>query len=264
MERIAVVGAGLIGRAWAMVFARAGCSVTLWDKLPGVADAAMDADPRPPRRPPRGRAGGRGARCDRRAHHAGGDAGGVPGRRRPCAGEGAGAARREARAVRRARPAQPDGRRAGVLDQRHPGQRLHRERCRAAAAAWSRIRSTRPTWCRSWNWWARPGPVPTVVARTRALMDRVGQVPVVAMKETRGFVLNRMQAALVAEAFRLVRDGVMSVEDVDACVQRRARPALELHGPLRDHRPERARRRVGLRGALRAADGRHHRRADAL
>ena len=42
MERIAVVGAGLIGRAWAMVFARAGCSVALWDKLPGVADAAMD------------------------------------------------------------------------------------------------------------------------------------------------------------------------------------------------------------------------------
>ena len=41
MERIAVVGAGLIGRAWAMVFARAGCSVALWDKLPGVAEAAM-------------------------------------------------------------------------------------------------------------------------------------------------------------------------------------------------------------------------------
>src|SRR5918993_693183 len=42
MERIAVVGAGLIGRAWAIVFARAGCSVALWDKLPGVADAAME------------------------------------------------------------------------------------------------------------------------------------------------------------------------------------------------------------------------------
>ena len=28
-----------------------------------------------------------------------------------------------------------------------------------------------------------------------------------------------MQAALVAEAFRLVRDGVMSAEDVDACVR---------------------------------------------
>ena len=32
-------------------------------------------------------------------------------------------------------------------------------------------------------------------------------------------MLNRLQAALVAEAFRLVRDGVMSVEDVDACVK---------------------------------------------
>ena len=42
MERIAVVGAGLIGRAWAIVFARAGCSVALWDKLPGVAEAAME------------------------------------------------------------------------------------------------------------------------------------------------------------------------------------------------------------------------------
>jgi 3-hydroxyacyl-CoA dehydrogenase len=64
-----------------------------------------------------------------------------------------------------------------------------------------------------------PWTSPEVVARTRALMDRVGQVPVTAMKETRGFVLNRMQAALVAEAFRLVRDGVMGVEDVDACVR---------------------------------------------
>ena len=60
---------------------------------------------------------------------------------------------------------------------------------------------------------------PAVVVRTRVLMDRVGQVPVVALKETRGFVLNRLQAALVAEAFRMVRDGVMSAADVDACVK---------------------------------------------
>ena len=32
-------------------------------------------------------------------------------------------------------------------------------------------------------------------------------------------MLNRLQAALVAEAFRMVRDGVMSAEDVDACVK---------------------------------------------
>ena len=60
---------------------------------------------------------------------------------------------------------------------------------------------------------------PAVVERVRALMLRVGQVPVVAHRETPGFVLNRLQAALVAEAFRMVRDGVMDPADVDACVR---------------------------------------------
>jgi len=50
-----------------------------------------------------------------------------------------------------------------------------------------------------------PWTAPEVVAQTHALMARVGQVPVTAMKETRGFVLNRLQAALVAETFRLAR-----------------------------------------------------------
>ena len=31
MEKIGIVGAGLIGRAWAMVFARAGHPVTMYD-----------------------------------------------------------------------------------------------------------------------------------------------------------------------------------------------------------------------------------------
>ena len=33
-ERIAIVGAGLIGRAWAIVFARAGCAVAIYDAAP--------------------------------------------------------------------------------------------------------------------------------------------------------------------------------------------------------------------------------------
>src|SRR5690606_33607583 len=37
-----VVGAGLIGRAWAMVFARGGWEVTLWDGVDGVADHARE------------------------------------------------------------------------------------------------------------------------------------------------------------------------------------------------------------------------------
>ncbi|WP_226782123.1 3-hydroxyacyl-CoA dehydrogenase [Oceaniglobus trochenteri] len=39
-SRIAVLGQGLIGRAWAIGFARAGADVTLWDGVEGVADAA--------------------------------------------------------------------------------------------------------------------------------------------------------------------------------------------------------------------------------
>jgi len=38
-EKIAVIGAGLIGRAWAIVFARAGCSVTIYDAVPEALSA---------------------------------------------------------------------------------------------------------------------------------------------------------------------------------------------------------------------------------
>jgi 3-hydroxyacyl-CoA dehydrogenase len=59
---------------------------------------------------------------------------------------------------------------------------------------------------------------PEVVARTRALMDAVGQRAISTTREVKGFVVNRLQGALLAEAFRLVEDGVCSVADVDAAV----------------------------------------------
>src|SRR3569833_428391 len=37
MPQVAVIGAGLIGRAWATIFARAGWDATLYDQTPGVA-----------------------------------------------------------------------------------------------------------------------------------------------------------------------------------------------------------------------------------
>jgi len=39
-QRFAIVGAGLIGRAWAIVFARAGHAVTLTDSAAGAARSA--------------------------------------------------------------------------------------------------------------------------------------------------------------------------------------------------------------------------------
>src|SRR4051812_2935610 len=41
MTRIAVIGAGLVGRAWAIVFARAGYDTHLFDQDAGAADRAL-------------------------------------------------------------------------------------------------------------------------------------------------------------------------------------------------------------------------------
>ncbi|KAL8570554.1 hypothetical protein ACOMHN_008911 [Nucella lapillus] len=57
--------------------------------------------------------------------------------------------------------------------------------------------------------------VPEVVRGTMELLSRVGQVPVLVRKEVPGFVLNRLQFAILGEAWRLVRDGVMTAGDLD-------------------------------------------------
>jgi len=56
---------------------------------------------------------------------------------------------------------------------------------------------------------------PSVVERTKQLMIEIGQKPVVLKKEMPGFALNRIQYALIDECWRMVKDGIMSLEDVD-------------------------------------------------
>ncbi|MGE3874687.1 MAG: 3-hydroxyacyl-CoA dehydrogenase [Parvibaculaceae bacterium] len=51
--------------------------------------------------------------------------------------------------------------------------------------------------------------------RTRQFLVAAGHAPLVMKKELDGFIMNRMQGALLEEAFRLVADGYASVEDVD-------------------------------------------------
>lgn len=57
------------------------------------------------------------------------------------------------------------------------------------------------------------------VDKAAAVMREVGQKPVVVNKEMEGFVLNRLQGALLREAFRLVHSGCISVEDLDTTVK---------------------------------------------
>ena len=60
---------------------------------------------------------------------------------------------------------------------------------------------------------------PDVVARSRALHEKVGQVPILVKKEIEGFILNRLQAALLMEAWRLVKEDYCSVEDLDKTIK---------------------------------------------
>lgn len=63
-----------------------------------------------------------------------------------------------------------------------------------------------------------PWTSPEVIERARDVYDRAGQAPIVINREIEGFVLNRLQAALLAEALRLVGDGVVSAGDLDRTV----------------------------------------------
>lgn len=58
-----------------------------------------------------------------------------------------------------------------------------------------------------------------IVDRTQAIMRDAGQSPVVVRREIQGFVLNRLQGAVLAEAFRLVKEGVCGAKEVDATVR---------------------------------------------
>jgi L-gulonate 3-dehydrogenase len=57
-----------------------------------------------------------------------------------------------------------------------------------------------------------------VITRSKAFLASVGQVPVLVKREIPGFILNRLQGALLNEAFRLAGEGYMSVEDIDKTV----------------------------------------------
>jgi 3-hydroxyacyl-CoA dehydrogenase len=60
---------------------------------------------------------------------------------------------------------------------------------------------------------------PSVVTRTVDFLRAVGQTPVVLKRFTPGFLLNRMQAALVLEAMDLLARDVADVDAIDAVIR---------------------------------------------
>ena len=71
-----------------------------------------------------------------------------------------------------------------------------------------------------------------VVERTAALLRFVGLEPICLGREIEGFVFNRLQGALLREAYCLVRDGVASAADIDRIVREGLGPRWSVIGPF--------------------------------
>jgi len=59
---------------------------------------------------------------------------------------------------------------------------------------------------------------PASVERACTVMTDIGQVPIVVRRELAGFILNRLQGALLSEALRLVGEGYVSPQDLDKTI----------------------------------------------
>lgn len=77
-----------------------------------------------------------------------------------------------------------------------------------------------------------PGTSPQAIDRAKTFYNSVGKRPIVVKQETPGFVANRLQAALVNEAYSLVSRGVLSAEDLDAAVTTSLGPRWAVVGPF--------------------------------
>jgi L-gulonate 3-dehydrogenase len=212
-ERVAIIGSGLIGRAWAIVFARGGREVALYDSVAGVADTACKLVAE--------------GLDELAAHGLVADPKAAAARVRSAASlsdalDGATFVQEntaERLEVKRAvfveldRLAAPDTVLASststIVASSFTENLKGRQRCLVAHPV------NPPHLVPLVELVAAPWTTPAVVARAKAVYEAVGQVPIVVKREIEGFILNRLQAVLLAEAFRLVEDGYVTPQDLD-------------------------------------------------
>ena len=219
MARVAVVGSGFIGRAWAITFARAGHDVALWDENPEAPHRAIDfiASVTP----------------DLAANDLLGGASPEALLARLRAEKTLAAALADADHVQENAPERLDVKKAifSELDRLAPQSAVLGQfqfsnsavtfhGASGASASLPRHSSDQSALsdpgCGSG---ARTVDSAETVERARAFLVAAGQAPIVMKRELDGFVMNRMQGALLEEAFRLVADGFASVEDVDVGIR---------------------------------------------
>ncbi|GFO12300.1 lambda-crystallin-like protein [Plakobranchus ocellatus] len=79
-----------------------------------------------------------------------------------------------------------------------------------------------------------PGPwTPVeVTAKARALLEQVGQSPVTLSREVAGFALNRIQYSIINECWNMYKDGLLTAEDIDRVMTDGLGPRYAFIGPL--------------------------------
>jgi 3-hydroxyacyl-CoA dehydrogenase len=213
--KTAIIGAGFVGRAWAISFARAGHEVRLWDADPKALPTALHfIDDVLPDLEASGLLNG-GTPSDVRA------------RLHPVS-ELANALA-DVDHVQENTPEKVDVKRAVFpeLDKHAPSKAViasstsallpssflehvpGRDRCLVCHPINPPYLIPAVEVCPS------PWTSPEAIQKAADFMRGCGQAPLVMKREIDGFIMNRLQGALLEEAFRLVADGVAGVEDVD-------------------------------------------------
>jgi len=217
MPKVAIIGAGLIGRAWSMVFARAGWDVTVWDGIAGVAENALSLIAQ--------------GLQDLRRHELIDDPEAALARV-SAAGDLENAVA-GADLVQESTPETLEMKREifARLDSAAPPEAIlasstsslvtslytedlaGRSRCLVAHPV------NPPHLVPIVELCGAPWTSPEVMQRAREIYRSVGQVPIHVKREVDGFVLNRLQTALLAESFRLVEEGVVTPQDLDETIR---------------------------------------------
>lgn len=89
-----------------------------------------------------------------------------------------------------------------------------------------------------------------LVAATRTLFEEIGLVPITLKKEILGFIMNRFQAPILHEAYRLVAAGVATPGDVDLAMSEGISQRWSFIGPFeqRDINHDKGIRESSIRG----------------
>lgn len=216
-RKVAIVGVGLIGRAWAVIFARAGWSVRLTDPHGPALAAASGL-----------------IRDELRAlarHGLASDPDGAAAR--VCIAADLADAVKNAAFVQENGPENVDQKisifreldrltppdaplvssTSAIVASRFTEHLPGRERCLVGHPV------NPPHLVPLVELCGAPWTSPDCIARARTIYREIGQVPVTVNREINGFILNRLQGALLAEAFRLVGEGYVSAEDLDHTVK---------------------------------------------